>query len=98
MSRFNQTEEQKRQECGIINSFAIEHVTNGNYGIRFTLVINGVAINGVRIEETASGREFIALPSYKGKNGKYYNQVYFRFSDEDTERIFNELERILNEQ
>lgn len=84
-----------KTEYGTVNTFSISNARETDHGTLFTLVLNGVAINNCRVRETASGHEFIALPSYKGSDGNYYNHVYFRFSDEDTDRILDALTKEL---
>lgn len=93
MSRF-QTPEGTR-ENDKVDSFTVSNVRNTDRGCFFTLILNGVSINNVKVATTKDGRDFIALPSYKGKDGKYYNTVYFRFSDEDTNRIIDEVAKQL---
>ena len=86
-SKRKKVEEVRSQEYDEVKSFDIAHVRDGKYGVSFTLILNGVSINGVRVRETKDGREFLALPQYKGNDGKYYHHVFFRFSDEDTAAI-----------
>lgn len=91
---FNKAKENRRaaaQEPGTVVSFSIENAKDTDYGTRFTLVLNGVSINGCGVGETREGKYFIKLPSYKGKDGKYYNHVFFRFTDEDTVKILDAL-------
>lgn len=90
MSRFqnNTTGERKNDE---VTSFSVSNVRNTDKGCFFTLILNGVTINNVKVATTKEGRDFIALPSYRGKDGRYYNTVYFRFGDGDTDRILDEV-------
>ena len=76
-------------------SFEVTHIKEGRYGLTFTLILNEVSINGCKVGETRDGKEFISLPKYKGTDGKYYNHVFFRFTDEDTEKILKALEDAL---
>ena len=87
-------------ETGIIESWDVERVRRVKSGdVYFTLILNGVSINGCRIREYKEGKKtlsFISLPSYKGSDGKYYSHVYFRFADEDQDiiidKVYEELE------
>lgn len=68
-------------------------------GISFNMECNGVAINGCRwVEGEKDGKpyQFVTYPRYKGKDGKYYNHVYVRLSDEDVTTIAHMLEKVLN--
>ena len=100
MGRFTKEKKQETgsQEYGKVESFRIANPRNGKYGVRFTLELNGVCINGCTVRESKEGVEFLALPNYKGSDGRYYNHVFFRFSPEDTEMILKELEKQLKEQ
>lgn len=55
-----------KYECKVIDK--------GNMKAVGTLTIDGVRIYGVKIVEGKNGL-FVALPSYKGKDGAYHNQV-----------------------
>lgn len=76
-------------EYGKIESLDVQRVKNTNRGCYFTLVLNGVSINGCTIRETKDEVPFISLPQYKGRDGNWYNVVYFRFSKEDQDAIIN---------
>lgn len=69
---------------------------DGGSIVLFTLVLNGVTVNNVRVGEGKNG-DFISLPQYKGNDGKYYSHVYFRFTEDDQGNILAEVERQLNE-
>lgn len=79
------------QEYGIIESWSVDHVREISTGtIYFNLTLNGVKINSCYVKEWKDGKEtktFIGMPSYKGSDGKYYNNVYFRFLPEDQDAI-----------
>lgn len=70
-------------------SAKVDHVRLTSGGTYFTLILNGVTINDCRVAETKDGKEFISLPSYKGKDGRWYSIVWFRFSDEDQDEILS---------
>lgn len=74
---------------GKVTSVSVANVRPTNYGVFFTLILNGVAINNCKVGISKDGEEFIALPSNKGKDGKFYSIVYFRFSNEDQNDILN---------
>lgn len=87
-------------EYGVVDSFVVSRVrqVNGKNGevIFFSLTLNGVSINNVRVAEGKNG-DFISLPQYRGSDGKWYSTVFFRFSPEDESKILSEVETQLNE-
>lgn len=85
---------------GTVDSFTVSRVrqVDGKNGtvIFFSLVLNGVYINNVRVAEGKNG-DFISLPQYRGSDGKWYSTVFFRFTEDDEAQILEEVERQLNE-
>lgn len=80
---------------GVVSSFQIKNPKSFDWGTTFTLVLNGVEIHGCKVGESRDGNSFISMPSYKGKDGKWYSHVYFRFSEKDTDMILQELAALL---
>lgn len=76
---------------GVVSSFEVKNPKSFDWGTVFTLVLNGVEIHGCKVGERKDGNSFISFPSYKGKDGKWYSYVYFRFSEKDTDLILQEL-------
>ena len=72
---------------GVVSEFSVKNVKAFDWGTTFTLVLNGVEIHGCKVAEAKDGNSFISMPSYKGKDGKYYSHVYFRFSEKDQDAI-----------
>lgn len=60
----------------------------------FDVEINGVTIYGCKVVEGKNG-DFISFPSHKGKDGKYYNHVYIKLSDEQSKEIISQVENML---
>ena len=60
--------------------------------------VNGVMIYGAyyRAGKTKKGDDYrmIAFPSKKGSDGKYYNHVYFKVSDELLDVIEEQIDQI----
>lgn len=81
--------------CGIINEWEVSRVKEVGKTVMFSLTLNGVSINSCRVVEGKNG-DFIALPSYKGSDGKYYSYVFFKFSPDDASAILAEVEKQLN--
>ena len=85
-------------EYGKIESFDIQRVKNTNRGCYFTLVLNGVSINGCTIRETKDEVPFISFPQYKGRDGNWYNVVYFKLSPEDQKKIIDIVSVLLDDE
>ena len=70
---------------------------NGAVTVFFNLTINGVTIYGCRVGTTKNGGvDFIAFPSHKDANGKYWNYAYVKLSDADVKEILAEVEKEVN--
>lgn len=82
-------------ENGKVESFEVKNVRQRKGVVYFTLNLNGVEINNCRVVELKD-HDFVGLPSYKGSDGNYYSTVYFRFSDEDQQKVLDEVEKQLN--
>lgn len=80
-----------------VESFSVKNSREWEGGaVTTTLTLNGVTIYNVRIMQTHdSNHEFLAFPSRKGNDGKYYSYVYVSLSDEDTEKIIEAVDNDL---
>lgn len=58
------------------------------------LEVNGVKIYGCRYVEGKNG-DFISFPSYKAKDGKYYNHAYVDLDEAMVKLIDEELDKLL---
>ena len=76
---------------GVVSEFEVKNARQFDWGTTFTLVLNGVEIHNCKVGERKDGNSFISFPSYKGKDGKWYSYVYFKFAEADTEAILNAL-------
>ena len=67
--------------------------------ISFDAVVNGVDVYGLTyINENPAKKiekPFISFPSRKGSDGKYYNFVYFKITDELQADIEKQIEALL---
>lgn len=59
------------------------------------LEVNGVKIYGCRYVESKNG-DFISFPSYKAKDGKYYNYAYVDLDEAMVKLIDEELDKLLS--
>jgi hypothetical protein len=59
--------------------------------------INGIRIYGCKVMARKSdGEAFLAWPSAKGKDGKYYNVAYAKLDPEAQEMIIGDIYKILD--
>lgn len=63
----------------------------------FTLSCAGFVLYNLKVVCTADGKEFIAPPSTKGKNGNYYNQYAIYLSEEDQKTLIAKVKELINE-
>ena len=63
--------------------------------VYFTLIVNGVFINNCRVA-TGSKGDFVSFPSYKGKNGNYYNYAYVSLDDKVTTEIMEMIQAAID--
>lgn len=59
----------------------------------FDMLINKVMIYGCRLMKK-SEKYWIAFPSKKGKDGKYYHHVFVKLNDEEIKEIVSQIEKI----
>ena len=98
MARFTKKAKAAAQENGIIESVEILRARQFDWGVSFSMMLNGITIHNCTVGLTKNGDNFISFPSYKGKDGKWYSYVYFRFSPEDLEMVLDMVaEKVANE-
>lgn len=85
----------KEVVCGKVESFKILKATQFSWGVSFNMVLNGVTIYNCTVAETKDGNFFISFPSRKGSDDKWYSYVYFRFSEEDQNKILAAVSEML---
>jgi DNA-binding cell septation regulator SpoVG len=86
----------KEREYITIRDCTIDRAVNNQYGVFFDFTINGVSIKGANLAQNKDGEIFIGLPSRKGKDNKYYPIVYISFSQEDTQKIIDMIDKKIN--
>lgn len=62
--------------------------------VAFDMIVNGVTIYGCFLTEGRNGN-FVAFPSRKGNDGKYYNIAYFSVTEEMLAEIESQIESLL---
>lgn len=93
----NAQEKTPAREFTKVESFSVKNSCEWDSGVvTTTLTLNGITIYNVRIMQTHDGNhEFLAFPSRKGNDGKYYPYVYVSLSDEDTAKIIEAIDNDL---
>ena len=87
----------KKDQAAQAHKFTVERVHQfDDGGITFNLQIDGfVTVYGCRIYDGKEGKPFIAFPARKGNDGKYWNHVFIKLSDEQVEEIAKQVEEKL---
>lgn len=68
---------------------------DGKHGIAFfTLIYHDMKIYSCKVVTGKNG-DFIAFPSSKGSDGKYYNSAWMELSEDDTKSIIKMVEDAL---
>ena len=84
----NTNTERQRLEPITVTGFALNRVRdNGNGVPYFDLTLNGVTVYGVAVRSTQAGEAFIAWPTKKGSDGKFYKLAYAPLSQKDHDKI-----------
>lgn len=84
----NTNTERQRLEPITVTGFTLNRVRdNGNGVPYFDLTLNGVTVYGVAVRATQAGEAFIAWPTKKGSDGKFYKLAYAPLSQEDQDKI-----------
>lgn len=76
---YSKKEEKKRM-------YEVSRVRETRIGLMFDLNINDVHIYGCRYCESKNG-DFVGFPSYKGRDGKYYNNAWVDLTEDETKNI-----------
>lgn len=65
-----------------------------DWGISFDMIVNDVTIYGCKLITNKEDETFVAFPSRKGTDGKYYNYAYVKLSEEETNDIVAQIEKM----
>lgn len=88
--------DENSNQKSILKDYSVDHVKmDSKDRVRFALTVNGVTVYGCIVMEGKNG-DFISFPSYKGKDGKYYNHAYIPLTDKEQEGILLDVEKELN--
>lgn len=80
-----------KKEAKII---AVKRAKEFEWGISFDMIVNDVSIYGCRLISNNVHETFVAFPSRKGTDGNYYKHAYVKLSDEDTQNIIAQIEKM----
>lgn len=76
-------------------SLKVKRATEFKSGdVAFDIDVNGVMIYGCVMKEGRNGN-FVAFPSRKGSDGKYYSHVWVALSESDVENINKQIDELL---
>lgn len=96
----NNTNTTTREELPVtaISSYKILSVRAMSDGTPMANIeINGIRIYGCKVMARKSdGEAFLAWPSAKGRDGKYYNVAYAKLDPEAQETIISEIYKLLD--
>ena len=78
----------EKPEPILVSSFSIGRVTDTGSGIPFAdVTINGVTVYGCAVRSTGQGEAFLAWPTRKGQDGRWYKHAWAPLSQEDQDHI-----------
>lgn len=84
----NTNTERQRRKPITVTGFVLNRVRDDGNGVPyFDLTLNGVTVYGVAVRTTQSGEAFIAWPTKKGQDNKFYKLAYAPLSQEDQDKI-----------
>lgn len=73
----------------------VKRANEFGWGISFDMIVNDVTIYGCKlIAKKDSDETFIAFPSRKGTDGKYYNNAFVKLSEEEQKDIVAQIEKM----
>ena len=94
MGRRNKSKENEKKSP-VISDIKVLRAKEYKETTFFDLEVNGVKIYGCRFMEGKNGN-FVAFPSKKGSDGKYYNHVYVELDEAMVNLIDEELDKLLD--
>lgn len=65
-----------------------------DWGISFDMIVNDVTIYGCKLITNKKDETFVAFPSRKGTDGKYYAYAYVNLSEEEQKDIVAQIEKM----
>lgn len=84
----------KEQKKAVVTDIKVLRAKEYQNTVFIDLEVNGVKIYGCRYVEGKNG-DFISFPSYKAKDGKYYNHAYVELDEAMVNLIDEEIDKLL---
>lgn len=87
----------KKDQAAQAHKFTVDRVHQFDDGsINFNMTVDGfVQVYGCRIYDGNNGKPYVCFPARKGNDGRYWNHVYMKLSEEQTEEIAKQIEEKL---
>lgn len=95
MSRRNKSTEAEEKKT-VVSDLKVLRAKEYKGTTFLDLEVNGVKIYGCRYIEGKNG-DFISFPSYKAKDGKYYNYAYVELDEAMINLIDEQLDKLLGD-
>ena len=99
LKRTTEAKATKKQEEVINHQVIVKRAKEFDEVILIDIQVNGVMLYGCRYGtyKNKNGEEFstVNFPSREGKDGKWYNHCYVKFSPDDIEKIEEQIESLL---
>ena len=95
MSRRNKSAEAEEKKT-VVSDLKVLRAKEYKGTTFLDLEVNGVKIYGCRYIEGKNG-DFISFPSYKAKDGKYYNYAYVELDEAMINLIDKQLDKLLGD-
>ena len=92
MSRRNKEESAEKKT--VVSDIKVLRAKEYQNTVFIDLEVNGVRIYGCRYVEGKNG-DFISFPSYKAKDGKYYNHAYVELDEAMVSLIDEQIDKLL---
>ena len=91
--------EEKERTYLDLQSFEVLRAREGQAGrVWVDLKLNGISIYGFQVVPHKDGSgEWLSWPSYKGSDGKYYNNAFAFFRSEDEKALLQAIQDKLDE-
>lgn len=85
---------EKKEEKAINHQCVVTRIHEFDDSIAFDIKVNQVMLYGLSYRTNDDNSAWIAFPSKKGNDGKYYKHCFVKFSDEDIESIEKQIEAL----
>ena len=78
-----------------VKTIVVKRAREFDWGISFDMIVNDVTIYGCKLlVKKDSDEMFVAFPSRKGTDDKYYDYAFTKLSEEETNDIVAQIEKM----